>query len=795
LARRALQDSLPEVAVDQLSKLRDTGRLDEQGGLLLIEALVRSGQTDEALQYLDEHLDGSNAKMTFWRAAALAGSGRFEEAIVEFHAVVTMGPGTPHWEEACLSGASLMLSMKRDQEAQILLENLAGNGNALGRSVASLRLAEYSLALGDHAAALEWLGPPDSDWDAMEAAAAIIRARCLLKAEQPAAASMTLAPLLAVDKGLSRLEFVLVRLTAADSLAQENKAEEATRILVALIDAYPEAPFLDRAFDRLAAMGAFVEPSVLDYLQSWSDDDEVERALLARFSRAVALKQADRMTEALAAFVEVVATEASARSLARRALLEMAEIHAVNSETDKARECLQSAETESIFLPELQARINYILGLIQWGEEDFEGAATAFSEMKGNPQDTLVAAINSALAAIRADNEEMLSNALTLIGQSEASVDLHAQIRIEEALVAASEHRPKAQSLLKAVIDHFPDHPRLPEIELVLAETFLLSMPAFPRAAEHHLDRAAALGLQSDALRERADYVRVYIAESGFDDAGVIHHAGYFLKKWPGGDLALRVRMKLAEVYDRNHDYPNAQTQFEILAEELGGDDAMKETALFFAGRASMALFNPTGLGQAVETFGRVVELNGGLAPIARLYQAKAKRRSGMDGEALPILDDLIEKETNSAIRLQAMVEKIEALITLGESGEEESFEKAEQVAQFLNSEFTDSRSRFRVAFLRMKIKERLGDIQAAVAIGYEAITIGASEPQNIIDPGVLGWLYRLGFNTANLLERLGRHEAAVHVVEQLAGTTGDRATEARELAEQIRLRHFIWDQ
>lgn len=791
LAHRALRDGVPSVAVSQLTGLHEKGELDDEGMLLLAEALVRGGQAVDALELLDE--EEEEDAINFWKAAALAGSGRFEEAIDEFEALVASGPQTPLWEESCLSGASLMLSVEREEDARAMLGKLAEGGSAEARRIASLRLAELLLSEGDHSAALQKLGPSSQEWGQAEVPAAIIKARCLIKAGDPSGASAILLPLLDRVKGLTRLEHVLIRLGAADALAGEGKSEQASAVLISLIENRPNALFLDRAFDRLAGLGVLGEVALLDYLQSWSEGNEAGRARLARFSRAVASKQAGQMNEALEAFEEVVQSAGPAQNLSRRALLEMAEIHALTGAVDQARECLGSAETGSVFLPQLQARIGYITGLIEWSEGNYAGAAASFAEMKSNPQDAVVAAINSALAAIRADDEEMMKSAFSSIAQTDTSSEVLAQIRIEQALVAAAEHRPKAQALLASVLNSFPDHPRMPEVELVLAETYLLSIPAFPKAAQKHLEHAVALGLRDDRLRERADYIRVYIAEASFDDAEVIQLATSYLEKWLGSQLAVRIRMKLAEVYDRNHDYPNAQTQFEILAEELG-DDPMAESALFFAGRASMSLFNPAGLDRAVETFGRVVELAGTLAPVARLYQAKAKRRSGKDEEALPILDVLIEQETDPAVRKQALIEKLEALLSLGESGEGERFEEAEKVAQFLSSEFSDLGSRFQGAYLTLKIKERIGDLDEAVAAGYEAMAIDDLEMREIANPNVLGWLYRLGFSTAHLLEQLGRNEAAVKVIERLGDTRGDRATEARDYAETIRLRHFIWE-
>lgn len=791
LARSALADDIPGVAVKKLSKLHESGQLDDANTLLYVEALIRDGRAHDALDLFESE---NNLQSGYWKAAALAGCGRFEEAVVEFKAVIDEGEEAPHWEEACLSGASLMLSTQLKEEARVVLERLHSEGAEQFARRASLRLAEILLSEEDYRGALKKLGAEDRAWGAWETPAKILRARCLLGLSEPTGASALLTPLLEQGAKVSLLEYVLIHLGAADALAGEGRKTEAVTVLTSLIENFPDAPFLDRAFDRLAGLSVPEDVVLIDYLKLWSEDEEAgARAKLARFTWAVALKQAGETSEALKKFEEVMQAVGAGKSLSRRTLLEMAEIHALSGAVEKARTFLDTAETGSIFLPELQARISYINGLIEFREGAYDTAARSFSEMSKNPEDAVVAAFNSALAAVRGHDDALFQSALSSLSLRGVEKEVLSQVRIEQALIAASEHHPEAVALLSAVLEEFPDHSRSSEVELALAETYLLSIPAYPRSAQEHLEHAMALGLKSAELKRRADYIRVYIAEASFNDAKVIELATRYLEMWPDTELATRVRMKLAEVYDRNHDFPNAQTHFEILADDLG-DNPLAETALFFAGRASMSLFNPAGLDRAVEIFGRVVDLDGSLAPVARLYQAKAKRRSGKGKEALPILDVLIEAETDPSVRKQAIIEKLETLIVIGESGEPDQFEEAEKLAEFMMSEYSDHESQFQTAYLIAKIRERVGDFEGAIAAGYEAMSIGDLEMREISHPNSLGWLYRLGFTTIHLLEETGRNEAAVKIAERLGATRGERAPEARKRAEEIRLRYFIWE-
>ena len=56
-------------------------------------------------------------------------------------------------------------------------------------------------------------------------------------------------------------------------------------------------------------------------------------------------------------------------------------------------------------------------------------------------------------------------------------------------------------------------------------------------------------------------------------------------------------------------------------------------------------------------------------------------------------------------------------------------------------------------------------------------------------------WFYRAGFEAVHLLQQQERWVPAVNVAEKLAAASGPRSQEARKLATEIRLKHFIWEE
>ena len=83
-----------------------------------------------------------------------------------------------------------------------------------------------------------------------------------------------------------------------------------------------------------------------------------------------------------------------------------------------------------------------------------------------------------------------------------------------------------------------------------------------------------------------------------------------FIQDHASSILLASVRMKLGELYYRDEDFANAQTQFELLADQQS-KGPLTERALFFAGEAAMASMAAQSLERALVLLDRVVQLNG----------------------------------------------------------------------------------------------------------------------------------------------------------------------------------------
>ena len=112
--------------------------------------------------------------------------------------------------------------------------------------------------------------------------------------------------------------------------------------------------------------------------------------------------------------------------------------------------------------------------------------------------------------------------------------------------------------------------------------------------------------------------------------------------------------MKLGEMYYRAEDFANAETQFELLAEQNSAGPFF-ERALFFAGESAMASMAGQSLDRAIVLFDRVVQLNGELKWAARNEQAVIERKLGKSQDALVLYDEVLNGAARPAEKREAI--------------------------------------------------------------------------------------------------------------------------------------------
>ena len=285
---------------------------------------------------------------------------------------------------------------------------------------------------------------------------------------------------------------------------------------------------------------------------------------------------------------------------------------------------------------------------------------------------------------------------------------------------------------------------------------------------------------------EKADRIKFFVAASdpSQNARSVQALAQDYLQKYPDSPAKAEVRLKLGELYFRENDFPNAQTQFELVSED-SPDSPLVETALFLAGEAARKSLNSASVDRAISLFEDVYKLGGPLKFQARLEQATTMRQTKHEKEAIVLLDDLLTQNPPTDIRYQALDGKGESLFTLA-ANEPKMYEQA--ISTFdtlLSSEGLPTEWKQQALYQKGKCFEKLGKLDDALSNYYDVLAVEGGGDQL--------WFFRAGFDAAQILEDRRSWSSAAAIYEKLANTRGARSEEAKNRLTRLRLEHFLW--
>ncbi len=470
------------------------------------------------------------------------------------------------------------------------------------------------------------------------------------------------------------------------------------------------------------------------------------------------------------------------------ALLDFAQLEAEDRHFDEAIAILDDAR---LLHPDLLLadRLNLLAAKTQYLAKRFEVATAAFEQIgHSNSPLAKVALLNASAGWLQLGDHERLAANYDELERQGVDEESRADLRLEEALMQAAKGDNKAARELKQFIRDFPKSPRVSEAWVSLAELAFHSSP--PRIEEARTDLArAADSKPTAAATERADYLMIWIEDSaGTDETKVIELVKRFLEQHGASPFAPEVRMKLAEIFYRRQDFANAQTQFEILAQE-NPDNSMGENALFFAAESAMSSMGERSLDRAIVLFDQVVRLNGALRWAARNEQAIIERKLGKPQDALVLYDEVLKSDAGPSEKREALCGKGDIFFEMAGSHPENYQRALEIYEQLASDKNTPIHWRNQALFKKALCLEKKNDRPGALATFYKVL----EEETRPDGRSELFWYYKAGFNAARLLEDDSKWESAAAVYEKLAAAGGSRSEEAKTRLNRLRLEHFLW--
>ncbi|PYL07012.1 MAG: hypothetical protein DME33_11880 [Verrucomicrobia bacterium] len=468
------------------------------------------------------------------------------------------------------------------------------------------------------------------------------------------------------------------------------------------------------------------------------------------------------------------------------AFLEFAQFEVADRHFDEAIAILDDAR---LLHPEaaLLARIDFLSAQAHYLAKRFDTATAAFEQIAySNSPWARAALFNASSGWLHLGNQARFLVDYSELEQQGGDKEARATLRLEEALMQAAKGDKKAEASLQQFIRDFPKNPRVSEAWVALAELAFHSSPPRVDEARKTLARATE-SAPTAAAAERADYLSIWVEEAaGGNETKVIELAKRFLEQHGPSPFAPEVRMKLAELYYRRQDFANAQTQFEIIAQQHP-DDSLAEKALFFAAESAMSSMGEHSLDRAIVLFDQVVQKNGALRWSARNEEALIERKLGKTKDALALYDEVLKSDAPQS-------EKREALCAKGdisfETGGSENFQRAIEIYDQLASDKNEpSHWRNQALFKKALCLEKKDDRAGALETFYKILDDETRE----YGQRELFWYYKAGFNAARLLEEDSKWESAAAIYERLAAVGGNRSEEAKTRLNHLRLEHFLW--
>lgn len=792
--------------------------------ILLAECLVRGNRPDDALEVLERSVVSNHPGTPFWIGQALAGKGRFADAVESLLTVAT-DPSHPLQSEAAFTAANLQLSLEKPEEA---LETLATlyDSTIPGDSAGSrLRSVAILLDTGRNAEAREIFPKADAVPPPLVRYSKLLEGYLFLSEGNAAGAEAIFSSLLADPEGQSIGRFNLAAIGMADAIAARGDNAAAIESLLAFIQARPEtsrlAPMFQRINSWLPEKILTVDQPVLEKLSGWlpktsppysgainTDADTAAAAwptsspqvtdleAFALYTRAVALHRVDNpfAKEEAVLLLNRLRLIAPRHFLIPKSLLTLATWKLQDGDRKEAMELfdlLRGAATSPVVKGEAafaNARQAYLGGDPKLAAQLFDEAASLL-----DGEDRVAAAFNSALAGMEDETYSPMT-----IQNLEPSVvkKLEADLSLEKALSEDSPEKAKAD--LDSFLSEYPDHPRAVEARLAIAEAALASAPPDLSLAQAQLDTLKAAAEQP-AIREEP---RIALAQlrlldlSGKSDE-TIALAGEIAGSFPNSPTASEASLILGKNLFSTGRYNEARLTLEKLATSEPGTQR-SQAALLLAARSAALGATAQSREEALALFDRTAAAGGPLKAMALLEKARLL----IDLNRLPAAIELLRKayaETSpeDPSRTPTGLLLAEAIYGRGESDPTSLAEALKIYDSLLELSSGNLSTYFRLQYLRGLTLEKLPDPGdpsktrlAEARDAYFSVLDRPADPP----PPEWEWFERSGFRLLSILEDASDWKAAIAIAEKIASFAGPRSGEAATRARQIRLKHMIWE-
>jgi tetratricopeptide (TPR) repeat protein len=785
----------------------------------LAEAWLRSGQPEKTLALLKETYLKPLPETWFWKAQALAATGRLAEACETLAPAIDQ-PAAAFRAEALLTRASLQLALGQSTEALLSLKPLAIGDDPAAAALARLRQAAIFLDQRDPDAANAVL-PASADLTPRHRPEAdLVRAGIALATGKPGDAIPLFAGLLEKPEHLSLNHYHAAAIGLAESLAAQDSSTPAATSLLEFISENPESPLLDVMFGHirrwlpdqpkpddpvLARLAEWIPPlpppapailnAGIDSVAAvWpAVSTGTDLAAHAIYLRAVALQRIETgaSQEEARMLLTRLRLEYPGHPLTRRARLDAARRFLTDRQPLKARAVLDHMQPGD--LEEGQA--GFLSALAAYQEGDFQRAVALFdSAAKAlDRQQAAAARLNAAIIRL----QQGIALPVTTGAPAEPAAASAADLQLEKALAV------KEPAAAKAALDEFltnhPGHPRQAEARLAAAEAALAVQPPDLAAARAQLETIESLESSSaDPLPPgRLALVKLRLTDLGADPKATTAAAKSFLEIFPTDPAAQEVALVLGRSLYQAGDYNQARMALEKLA-KADPDSPRAQAAWLLAARSAALVPSPQSREEALNLFDKAISIKAPLAAAATLEKVRLMLDLNHPVEAASALRPWIAGlAKDDPLHLPAGLLLGEAVTLADDDSPAASAEALSIYQKLLSHPATDAASRHRLKFLSGQMLEQLPDpkrpgarrIPEAIEAYYSVLEAAAKTP-----PAEWEWFERCGFRALELYAEAERWQAAIAIAKKIASFNGPRAADAANQARILQLKHMVWE-
>lgn len=820
----SLAAELWEIAAFHYERSLQDGKLEPEqstrAAIGLAEAWIRAGKSAEALDLLEQSISSRHPEQPFWKGQALAASGRIADAITQLAPLVKK-PDIPHRFETATSLANLQLAIGQTDAA---LATLAELENSIDASQApDLLLCEVEILIDAKkiAHARKRLASVESFPEKFQARAKLLNAHLTLAENQHSVAAGLFKTLIDQPQGLNFRQFHSAAVGLADALNGSDGPAAALAFMISFIGEHPNSPQLAALFQRIGNMlpeKPLADDPILVQISQWiSNDDIVPTGLVPTdeatctaawpsakpreeiiaysiFTRALALDR-NGSTAALAEsrrLTNRLRAEFSDHPLANRALLMIAKRDLAAGAYDKAAHTLTILRENSSLAQErgeaafLEAMEAYKKGETGPAAKLFEQAAKDLENENSNN-----ARFNS-LVALTMDEKQGASSLTTIANIKEPA--LADDIKLERAM--AAKPSPEKTQALAEFISQNPQHPRANEARIAAAHAALDQSPPDLTRAQNSLDELAKQADTPQAVTPaQLAWLKLRISSAARDLPAVIANANALLTEFPADPVAGDAALLLGRAHFESRSYNDARLVLEKLA-ATSADPSRAQAAWLLAAQSAALVQTPQSRQEALILFKKASESDSPLASVARLEMARLMIDMNQAEEAINLL-----RPWFSSLPKNDPIYQTCGLL-LGDALQALSLTRPDALTDALGIydlllANTDKKSPHfnRLQYLRGRILEQITDKPDSPGKNeQEALRAYYSVLETSETPTEWNYFELCGFRALTLCEKAQRWPAAIACARKIASFKGPRADEAKQRAEQIRLKNMIWE-